>query len=1151
MDFASGAHLAEDTSYHLSSRDAVDAAKRQKVYFEAVDRYILDVDQFRHAPLKETDTLDRRIGEAKMKMAQAYGDRRSETVVVEAAFFLLQEGLLNIPDLGVINVKQARAFLWNAAWLQEHMSQRWRQEAADLAPGTVVDDGRAELFKSFQLVIIGPGGTGKTAVLKVTEALTIFFAGAETVQKLAPSNAAARLLGGDTLHALCKLPFGQHTLTSKKGRLQNHKLQNLRRKWNRVIAAYIDEISMVPANQFLQCDTRIRQAKKNNEDLFGGICINVCGDHLQLPPVDKDGTRKSLAKPLDDVGDEVEEILAGTDPKNGYKTEALAEGRQGFELWRRFRTVVSLSVNVRAPDALGRLQAEMRAGKLSDAMWDLYMDRVAKPLDPRLSDPASPFVKHDVHFIVHRHKIRIMRSLENARTESKRLQTPLYMVQACDEVVHREDETKLTNAVRTTLLQMVNPGETRGLPSFLPLYRGMRLLLASKDCVRLGIMKGCPVILRDIVFGDEEVHPDAPVAGHPYSLEFMPFSLLLQAENAFWQLPVTELPSTLPAGVDRRGLFQLRPSFDYLRVLVDDAYITVRRTTYLATPADTITVYAAQGGTFDAVVADMQRPPNLDLARHWLACYVMLSRARSINGFLILRPAKRTELESRPPQYLLDEIDRLLQLEEESHPKLVEYIDSLPLEIPAQIRRILEPEAKARELRLVEEARSPVAADEHPRSNDAKNEGAVSSDARSVIKLAKRLTKKTPRADVDVGAARLQVSVGPALPSMPTCDVDVPPLASETASSDLMAAAAVTVTLAGIVGLAHSADTSLGAAETSTTAKRRRTADAAETRATELASRGIGGPNHDTTRASGTKRRAQDASGDVPFGAMSRDALRRRLDLPPRQAQDTPHLVNSNGGAAAASASTADVSSMMDSRESVADGSAGVCGSCHRAGHTNCLSPLCEELACGYCYSFGLITHEDSEDCRDLQESNYNCHSCGRTGCFATSENCHSICTPLEHVCGPSDGQNGCTSCGRLCHVDNGDRRCAYFKRPRNDLMWAASEADLGDTVPGTGGRAPHRSQVNWRFVENSARGKTTIVVEGQPYYIGWGNPGQSKDGEKNNCLIDSLLQCIGVDCSRKAVRRDLVAAHEHDLGRAKVTFSSYLDVSDVVFSLY
>eukprot|EP00973_Karenia_brevis_P063790 8867127-Karenia_brevis.AAC.1 len=46
----------------------------------------------------------------------------------------------------------------------------------------------------FCLAIIGPGGPGKTAVLKMTEALITYLAGPDTVQKLAPSNAAARLL---------------------------------------------------------------------------------------------------------------------------------------------------------------------------------------------------------------------------------------------------------------------------------------------------------------------------------------------------------------------------------------------------------------------------------------------------------------------------------------------------------------------------------------------------------------------------------------------------------------------------------------------------------------------------------------------------------------------------------------------------------------------------------------------------------------------------------------------------------------------------------------------------------------------------------------------------------------------------------------------
>ena len=35
---------------------------------------------------------------------------------------------------------------------------------------------------------------------------------------------------------------------------------------------------------------------------FGGLSLNICGDFLQLPPVDTDGSRRSLAMPLNDTG---------------------------------------------------------------------------------------------------------------------------------------------------------------------------------------------------------------------------------------------------------------------------------------------------------------------------------------------------------------------------------------------------------------------------------------------------------------------------------------------------------------------------------------------------------------------------------------------------------------------------------------------------------------------------------------------------------------------------------------------------------------------------------------------------------------------------------------------------------------------------------
>ena len=150
-----------------------------------------------------------------------------------------------------------------------------------------------------------------------------------------------------------------------------------------------------------------------------------------------------------------------------------------------------------------------------------------------------------------------------------------------------------------------------------------------------------------------------------------------------------------------RGLVQIRPVCDYLRAHYEDAYFSVRRTSFLATPADTVTVYAAQGSTYDAVVADMQRPPSFDLAKHWLACYVMLSRARTLEGFLVLRPATRTELSARPPKYLLDELDRLMRLGESSLSELVSYIEELPMDVPADILQILTKDAGAKQQQSV------------------------------------------------------------------------------------------------------------------------------------------------------------------------------------------------------------------------------------------------------------------------------------------------------------------------------------------------------------------------------------------------------------------------------------------------------------------
>ena len=96
-----------------------------------------------------------------------------------------------------------------------------------------------------------------------------------------------------------------------------------------------------------------------------------------------------------------------------------------MRLWHSVTRVVCLEVNVRAPGILSRLQAEMRAGEISDAMWNVYISRIIFAEDPRLTDPDSPLTQNSLRFVVHRHRIRVMRALENAKTQSKRYKLSL------------------------------------------------------------------------------------------------------------------------------------------------------------------------------------------------------------------------------------------------------------------------------------------------------------------------------------------------------------------------------------------------------------------------------------------------------------------------------------------------------------------------------------------------------------------------------------------------------------------------------------------------------------------------------------------------------------------------------------------------------
>ena len=237
---------------------------------------------------------------------------------------------------------------------------------------------------------------------------------------------------------------------------------------------------MVSADQFHASEVRIRQAKDHNRP-YGGLGMTLSGDFLQLPPVDPGDTQKSLATPLSETG-ALDMAPENPDAKDRErKRSKLTDSVNGIQLWHRVRHVVCLDVNIRAPGALSTLLAEMRDGKgISKKSWDMYQKRIMQRDDQRLSDETSPFSKYEWQFIVHRHKIRVHRSLVNARAATSDGQKPLYIVQARDEAVHSKDDRKMPR-VREELLRRASPRDTQSLPGILPLYVGMRLTFQEKD----------------------------------------------------------------------------------------------------------------------------------------------------------------------------------------------------------------------------------------------------------------------------------------------------------------------------------------------------------------------------------------------------------------------------------------------------------------------------------------------------------------------------------------------------------------------------------------------------------------------------------------------------------------------------------------------
>lgn len=483
--------------------------------------------------------------------------------------------------------------------------------------------------KPLRMLMTGPGGTGKTHVVKALKCVMIHYGCGHRIRFLAPTGSAASNIDGMTIHKglglkIVKKDRGKGTRdigASSEDFTLLVSIQNktqLRDEWRNVDVVLIDEISLTSAQLLCEIDQALRFAKENQDDWFGGITVVFAGDFYQFPPVS--GT--PLYTPI---------------PVNGKQTNDELLRRLGHLAWKSVNIVVELTEQQRMKadkeysEAVQRLR--VRQCEASDV--DLFNSRLIKgPENPNGVD-MGVMENSRASAIVGTNQLREALNLRKARSTGG---ADLVICASRDifpsvfEVSKAEYETLLT--------QKFSSSRHHGaLPGFLPLYESMPVILQLRNIsTELKITNGSQGIIKKLFTGIDEW-------GFTYCE-----CAIVEFEDSPIQL------DGLP-----RGYFPIFPvTFSYptklkLASTGKEEIIRVSRNQLPLQPGFAVTGHSAQGKTLPKVLAFLDEGG--------FSAYVAASRATSRNGLCLVRPVTLGDLNKPLPSDLFFEMNRLHILE--------------------------------------------------------------------------------------------------------------------------------------------------------------------------------------------------------------------------------------------------------------------------------------------------------------------------------------------------------------------------------------------------------------------------------------------------------------------------------------------------------
>ena len=133
------------------------------------------------------------------------------------------------------------------------------------------------------ILLTGAAGTGKSFLLRyiIKELLARNRSGG-VVAVTATTGIASTHIDGQTLHSFAGIGYGKGSAEELLGKIQRNDSTAVR--WKQTRYLIVDEVSMLDSKLFDKLEYIARGIKQNSLP-FGGICLVLCGDFFQLPPV--------------------------------------------------------------------------------------------------------------------------------------------------------------------------------------------------------------------------------------------------------------------------------------------------------------------------------------------------------------------------------------------------------------------------------------------------------------------------------------------------------------------------------------------------------------------------------------------------------------------------------------------------------------------------------------------------------------------------------------------------------------------------------------------------------------------------------------------------------------------------------------------------